>query len=333
MDWQATQAPERQPRLVAQITRMIQNERLSHALLLTGDQGTGKLAVAHFIIQLTLCENPQNVPCETCRPCRLVTSGNHLNVHTIEPDGQFIKRAQIDQLIHELSKTARESSRKFYIVHDAHRMNASSANALLKFLEEPTSEVTAILLTNQPHALLPTIRSRCQQMTLQPVPPEQLKVQLIEQNVSESMASTVSKLASSLEDALAMVEEEEFGLARKGVLKLMEALERGTAHALVQAHEHVIPLLKDKEKAERVLDLLLFAYRDIVANKANPGSSSTFPDKSALWEQIAMRSTFEQLTYQLEHIMKARRRLHQNANRTLLMEQLVIELREVNSVV
>lgn len=331
MDWQASQAPERQPRLVAQLTRMIQSERLSHAVLLTGEQGSGKEAVAHFLIQMTLCENPQNVPCETCRACRLLKSGNHLNVHSVEADGQFIKREQIDQLIHELSKTARESGRKFYIVHEAHRMNASSANALLKFLEEPTSDVTAILLTNQPHALLPTIRSRCQQMTLQPIPSEQLKQQLMEQEVTESMASTISKMANSVEEGLALTEEEEFGLARRGVLKLMEALERGTAHALVQAHEHVIPLLKDKEKAERILDLLLFAYRDIVACKANPGSDCTFPDKKALWEQIAMRSTFEQLTYQLEHIMKARRRLHQNANRTLLMEQLVIELREVNA--
>lgn len=333
MEWQATLAPERQPRLVAQITRIITNNRLSHAFLFTGETGSGKLAVAHYLIQLSVCEQQQNVPCETCRACRLVKSGNHLNVHAIEPDGQFIKRDQIDQLIHELSKTAREKGRKFYIVQEAHRMNASSSNALLKFLEEPTSEVTAILLSNQPHALLPTIRSRCQHMTLQPISTDLVKAQLMENQVAESMASTVSRLSSSLDEALELVQEEEFGLARKGVLKLIEALERGTTHALVTAHEHVIPLLKDKTKAERILDLLLFAYRDMVALKANPMSTCTFPDKKALWEQIAMRSTFEQLTYQLEYIMKARRRLHQNANRTLLMEQLVIELREVSPVV
>lgn len=328
MEWQAQQAPELQPRLVAQLTRMIESERVSHAYLFTGEQGSGKLAVAQYLIQLTLCEANENVPCETCRACRLVKSGNHLNVHFVEPDGQFIKREQIDQLIHELSKTAREKGRKFYVLQDAHRMNPSSSNALLKFLEEPTSQVTAILLSDQPHALLTTIRSRCQHMMLQPVSPEHLKQQLVDNQVAESMASTVSRLASSYEQAQELIQEEEFGLARKGVLKLIEALERGTVHALVQAHEHVIPLLKDKEKAERILDLLLFAYRDIVAIKANPMSICTFPDKKALWEQIAMRSTFAQLTDQLEHIMKARRRLHQNANRTLLMEQLVIELRE-----
>lgn len=333
MEWRAHQAPELQPRLVAQVTRMKENDRLGHAYLFTGESGSGKLASAHYLIQLTLCEAGENVPCETCRACRLVKSGNHLNVHHLEPDGQFIKREQVDQLIHELSKTAREKGRKFYVIQEAHRMNASSSNALLKFLEEPTSDVTALLLTEQPHALLPTIRSRCQQMALQPISPDLVKEQLMAQQVSESMASTVSRLVPSVEEGLALIEEEEFGLARKGVLKLIEALERGTAHALVQAHEHVIPLLKDKEKADRILDLLLFAYRDIIAIKANPMSTCTFPDKKAFWEQLAMKSTFEQLTYQLEYIMKARRRLHQNANRTLLMEQLVIELREVSPVV
>ena len=84
----------------------------------------------------------------------------------IEPDGQFIKRGQIDDLIHEMSKTAIETGRKIYVIHHADQLNVSAANTLLKFLEEPQSEITAILLTDRMHALLPTIRSRCQHLSL-----------------------------------------------------------------------------------------------------------------------------------------------------------------------
>ena len=89
-----------------------------------------------------------------------------------------LKRGQIDDLIHEMSKTAIETGRKIYVIHHADQLNASAANTLLKFLEEPQSEITAILLTDRMHALIPTIRSRCQHLSLAAMPQSVLKQRL-----------------------------------------------------------------------------------------------------------------------------------------------------------
>ncbi|MBO1915124.1 DNA polymerase III subunit delta', partial [Microvirga sp. 3-52] len=97
---------------------------------------------------------------ENCNSCRRVSNGNHPNVTITRPDGQQIKKEQIDELIMEMKKKGYEQGRKIYIVSRADRMNSSSANTLLKFLEEPDGDVTAILLTDSYQSMLPTIRSR-----------------------------------------------------------------------------------------------------------------------------------------------------------------------------
>ena len=116
----------------------------------------------HFA-KLLLCEKPENaVPCETCHACRRVASKNHPNVTMIEPDGQDIKKEQMSSLIMKMTRKGYEPGRKIYIISRADRMNVAAANTLLKFLEEPEGEVTAILLTDSYQSILPTIQSRCQ---------------------------------------------------------------------------------------------------------------------------------------------------------------------------
>ena len=132
-----------------------------------GERGTGKEAIALFFAKLLLCESPENsVPCETCHSCRRVTSSNHPNVTIIRPDGQDIKKEQMSNLIYKMTKKGYEAGRKIYIISRADRMNIAAANTLLKFLEEPEGDVTAILLTDSYQSILPTIQSRCQRIII-----------------------------------------------------------------------------------------------------------------------------------------------------------------------
>ena len=86
----------------------------------------------------------------------------------IRPDGQDIKKEQMSALIFNMTKKGYEAGRKIYIISKADRMNVAAANTLLKFLEEPEGEVTAILLTDSYQSILPTIQSRCQRITFLP---------------------------------------------------------------------------------------------------------------------------------------------------------------------
>lgn len=329
-DWSIDGVDKLQPVAIKQIQSIVQKNRIGHAYIIEGAKGTGKVKVMQFFVQLILCENPtENVPCETCRSCKRLKSANHLNFIELEPDGQFIKRGQIDDLIHEMSKTAIETGRKIYVIHQADQLNASAANTLLKFLEEPQSEITAILLTDRMHALIPTIRSRCQHLSLAAMPQSVLKQRLVEEGITDSMASTVCRMTNQVEEAIKLAKDEQFGLARKSVLKLVEASGKSVQDALMCIHEDFGPLLKEKEQAEQALDLLLFAYRDIVAIKASNVAVCTYPDMVHYWKQVALHSTYEQLSKQLEIILHAKQNLHKNMNRTLMMEQLMLSLQEV----
>ena len=328
-EWSIQGIEKIQPTAIKQIQSIVAKNRIGHAYIIEGANGTGKTKVMQFFVQLMFCENStENVPCETCRNCKRLKSSNHLNIIQLEPDGQNIKRNQIDELIHEMSKTSIERGRKVYVIHEADRLNTSSSNTLLKFLEEPQSEITAILLTDKMHALLPTIRSRCQHIGLATMPQGVLKKKLMEEGITDSMASTVSRMTNQVEEALILAKDEQFGLARKSVIKLVEASEKSVQDALMCIHEDFGPLLKEKESAEQVLDLLLFAYRDIVAIKATPVAVCTYPDMISFWKQIALQKTYEQLSKQLELILDAKQNLHRNMNRTLMMEQLMLNLQE-----
>lgn len=333
-NWTTESIDKLQPIAIKHIQSMVQKGRIGHAYIIDGAKGTGKTKVMMFFVQLILCENPtKNVPCETCRSCKRLKSHNHLSFMEIEPDGQFIKRGQIDELIHELSKTGIEKGRKIYVLHQADQLNISAANTLLKFLEEPQSEITAILLTDKVNALLPTIRSRCQQISLAAMPAHLIKKKIIEEGITDSMASTVSRMTNQVEEAINLAKEEHFGLARKSVLKLVEANNKSVHDSLMCIQEDFGPLLKEKEQAEQAIDLLLFAYRDIVAIKASPIADCAYPDMIHLWKQIALHTTYEQLSKQLEMILHAKQNLHKNMNRTLLMEQLMLNLQEGNTFV
>ena len=318
-----------QPIVMKQLQTIFDKNRTGHAYIFDGDKGTGKQEVAKFFVKLLLCENPsKNVPCETCRNCKRVESGNHPNIKEILPDGQFIKIDQVRDLISAMTKTSIEEGRKIYILHHSDRLNNSAANTLLKFLEEPDGEVTAILLTEQFQSILPTIRSRCQHIKFSNIPRAILLQQLQQQGVSLSMASTVSMVTNSLETAIQLANDEQFAQARKTVLKLVETVRKNIHEALLVVYEDWLPSFKEKSEIEQALDLLLFAYRDIVAVKANSQSTYTYPDMIQSWREAALHTSYESLSNQLQAILQGRQNLQRNMNRTLMMEQLMLKLQE-----
>ncbi len=180
--------------------RLLQSRRFGgHALLLKGKQGIGKFEFARNLANYLLCSNPtaQHEACGNCSSCTWFEQGTHPNFYQIEPEalvgssGQTTeKKGVVDGVI--TSKTKKKPSQqisveqirlltdfvymsghqdgyKIILIHPAEAMNLAAASALLKKLEEPPEKVLFILLTHRPQQLLPTIRSRCQQIVM-PVP-------------------------------------------------------------------------------------------------------------------------------------------------------------------
>lgn len=144
------------------LTRMAKRRQVPHALLFAGPDGIGKSLFATAFAQLLLKNTG--------------TSGTHPDLRIYRPEGKIGMHAieNLREFSTDVYMPPYQAERKVFIMHDAHRMLTYSANALLKTLEEPASHSLIILLSSEPHALLPTILSRCQLIRFQPIPEEQL---------------------------------------------------------------------------------------------------------------------------------------------------------------
>jgi DNA polymerase-3 subunit delta' len=162
---------------------------LAAALLLAGRLGTGKLAFARSLAKRVLCEIETS--CGDCESCRWFEHDVHPDYYLLEPEpeesetqgSRTIKIEQVRALKEKI--TVASAGARVIVVHPAEAMNANAQNALLKVLEEPPPLVLFILVSHRPHALLPTVLSRCQRINM-PVPPaEQAANWLRQQGVDE----------------------------------------------------------------------------------------------------------------------------------------------------
>lgn len=320
---------DEQPIVISRLTSSFENNRVGHAYIFDGERGTGKEEIALFFAKLLLCEKPRNnAPCETCRSCLRVNSGNHPNITMIHPDGQTIKKGQMDEFLMEMTKKGYETGQKVYIISHAERMNSASANALLKYLEEPDGNVTAILLTDSYQTILPTIQSRCQRISFLP-PSREVMISMLEsKGITSSMAATVTMLTGNVDEAFQLAQDDGFAEMRKTVLKLVEASDQNVHEALLYIQSTWSQVFKEREETDRGLDLLLYAYRDVVAFKAKLKALPAYPDQSDFFNSLAMKITYSQLSAFMEAILQAKRQLSGNMNRTLLMEQLMLNMQE-----
>ncbi|MBE9549016.1 MAG: DNA polymerase III subunit delta' [Proteobacteria bacterium] len=147
------------------------NQHLPHAILLSSQSHSGIETLAIRLVARLICPEPVgDNACGLCRNCKLLQAGGHPDVFFLEPeeDSKVIKIDQIRNFAHKISLTAGIAKYKVAMVRPAEAMNLAAANALLKTLEEPAGDTYIILSSTEPARLLATIRSRCQQYTIQP---------------------------------------------------------------------------------------------------------------------------------------------------------------------
>jgi len=159
-------------------------DRLPHALLLRGREGIGKLAFAEAVARALLCEKPQagGRACGQCAACAWMEQGSHPDFRRLAPESvsspaeaeeggekkpsEQIQIGQVRDIGDFIVMTSHRSGAKVVLIHPAEALNASAANALLKSLEEPPPRTYFLLVAHRWHQLLPTIRSRCEQVVL-----------------------------------------------------------------------------------------------------------------------------------------------------------------------
>ncbi|RLA48503.1 MAG: DNA polymerase III subunit delta' [Gammaproteobacteria bacterium] len=153
----------------SQLNQQLANGLLPHALLLAGNQYTGKARLAMALSRLLLCHQPSGgLNCGHCHACQLSASGNHGDFRWLQPEekSRVIKIDQVRSVVEFTNKTAGLGQRKVVVLAPADSMNVNAANALLKSLEEPAADTYLLLVCHRLHSLPATVRSRCQILKL-----------------------------------------------------------------------------------------------------------------------------------------------------------------------
>jgi DNA polymerase-3 subunit delta' len=215
------------------LQRAVEQNHTNHAYLFTGPRAVGKFMVARAFAAALLC--PQG-GCGTCNICRRVLEGKHPDVTVMKPAGKNIPVDAIRALRMDAFRRPVEADRKVYIIKNAERMWEEGASTLLKVLEEPPGDVVFVLVTDNSGAVLPTIRSRCQEIRFTNIPIEDLKEYLVEtRGVTEARADLIARLTGGVLGRALDWCDEPWRLARRdNVVKTARALRRADLNRVLE---------------------------------------------------------------------------------------------------
>lgn len=325
-----------QPLALALLTTLLGKGRIPHALIFAGIDGIGKQMTAMTFAMACNCLDPQPYPasravpeaprvnpCEQCRNCRRIRSGNHPDILHLEPSGGMIRIAAIRDLIQRLAVKPHEQGRRVVLIAEAHSMNAEAGNALLKLLEEPPDNTHLILTARQVSDLLPTIASRGQQIRFSPLNQDVLAALLMDnEGLGAADAAAAGALAGgSYTRALAMAQEGWIPKRRWLAAEISRLGDRPTAVMLALAEK----LAAGKAQLPDALAWLLSWYRDLLVYPDQPEQVLNRDLDRELHQAVTGADRQARLDG-MQAIYRALKALQQNANPRLTMESLVLQL-------
>lgn len=305
----------------------ISGGNVSHAYIFHGPPGTGKRAMALAFAKALLCLGGGSDACGTCLSCRKFDSGNHTGLSVIQPDGASVKIEQIRNLQRQfVYRSETGDTRRVYIVEEADRMTAQAGNSLLKFLEEPSAELTAVLIADNMQALLPTIRSRAQAVPFSPLPPGDMEQALVAEGVPQELARPAVRMAAGLEAARELANANWFAELRNLVIQLAKESEPGGLSPLATAMKR-LPARSDLAgHIDAVFDLFLLWCKDMLHMQWNRKERIVFTDQLETIARETYKRSAAEWTALMHMALQAKRRIRGHANAQLTLDQFLIAL-------
>ena len=309
--------------------KAIQNHKISHAYILTGEAGMGRKSIANAFAMTLLCEKGGSEPCMICHSCKQVMSGNHpdLIYVTHEKPGSIGVDDVREQINDTIMIRPYSSYYKIYIVDEAEKMTVQAQNALLKTIEEPPAYAVVMLLADNPDALLPTISSRCVQLNLKPVGDQLVKDYLMnEMHVPDYQAEVDASLAQgNIGKAERIARSPEYEETLESALRMAKYADSMPLYEIV---ETIKKLTAEKDNIDDYFDIFSLWFRDVLLFKATKEVDSlVFKQELNGIRERANKSSYEGLEKIIEAIQKARARLNANVNFDLTMELMFLTMK------
>lgn len=294
----------------------IEQDRVAHAMLLSGVVGVGIEQLGVAMARFLLCQSPiEDVACGRCRGCQLLAADTHPDLYRVrcEDSASQIKVDQIRACVDFVATTSHAGGAKVVVVEYADLMNTNAANALLKSLEEPQGNTVFILTTNQFSSILPTIRSRCRVVDVA-IPPRASAIAWLAEHelpttaellddaggapllVKQWSESDYLSIRTKVEEAVSALMKQSQGAVQvagqwqsievERVLEIqLQIIERAIKAAFTDVEQVTNELLS---LLAHVPKTYLFRLRDKLLSKVQQARSNANPNPLMMAEELAM---------------------------------------------
>ena len=217
---------------------------------------------------------------------------------------------------------------KIYIIAEADLMTVQAQNALLKTIEEPPAYAVIFLLTENAEALLPTITSRCVMLKLRNIKDTLIRKYLMEtMHVPDYKADMCTAFAQgNMGRAIMLASSDHFNEIREEAVQLLKYINEMDISEITKAIKKINTY---KLEINDYLDIIMIWYRDVLLYKATKDMDKVvFKDQISYIQERAKKSSYEGIELILESLEKAKTRLKANVNFDLVMELLLLTIKE-----
>lgn len=316
-----------QPIVMTILENALAFDRLAHAYLFTGEKGTCKMECALWLAGKIVNRNTDEQSEQAKRNIQRIEQGTYGDLVILDGTTKSIKKDEVLSLQEKFSKTALEAAGvKIYILNNVDNATGEACNSLLKFLEEPSDDTFAILISDKQDNVLETLVSRCQTLSFKTQPAQLCYQECLEKGMDPMDSYCLSHLVHNSAMALEISESECY----KTAVQIM----KGFVYELIKDPSYALYLIqkdgyKDKEReAERetmlwLIDLLYLFYRDCCcASEPLQGWYKTALDASRK-ENLP----FETLCMIL---LEQKDKCHQvSYNLELIIDEMILKMKEV----
>ena len=316
--------------IINYIRSAVTENKVSHAYILNGERGSGKKMLASLFATTLLCEKQGPDPCNECHSCRQAESGNHPDIIRVtheKPNTISVEdiRRQVNE---DIQIRPYQGPYKIYIIAEADLMTVQAQNALLKTIEEPPAYAVIFLLSENAEALLPTITSRCVMLKLRNIRDTLIRKYLMEtMHVPDYKADMCTAFAQgNMGRAIMLASSDHFNEIREEAVQLLKYINEMDISEITKAIRKINTY---KLEINDYLDIIMIWYRDVLLYKATKDMDKVvFKDQITYIQERAKKSSYEGIELILESLEKAKTRLRANVSFDLVMELLLLTIKE-----
>lgn len=310
-----------QKTVVRLIENSFKNDRLFHTYLFSGPRGSLKMDAAIYLASLVLCDD--GGACGKCDECVKIEKWANSHLYIISPDGDSIKKEQIEDLEHEYGFASDHA--RVFIIQNIDKATLTASNTLLKFLEELPENCYGILLTENINKVIPTIKSRSQIVNFLPISNKVVYEDLIKKGYNEEKANVVATLTNNRSLGIRYAKDKDIEKIINLVNELSASFEEGNSGYIEFLKNANFLMNLDRDKNRMFFDLLIRIQNDKINILINRKENVVF--KGLEFTNIMLVKEIE--IKLLEIILKFRERIDSNANLDIIYTQMFVEIGEV----